>query len=528
RLVSVPLGGGAETFLTETFFDRDRFGQSDVFPDQSAVKLEASFTGPQAEELFKVPAGGGPVERLSPATVEVTGTVSGHVQSLGGQFVFYLADRDVEGLFQLYRAPIDGGDPVNPAVGPGLEGNDRVDSPPVLAAASNTAIFEVLRVGEPRELWAKTFAGDLRLLREVDNFTRYQIIPPGQVLVHLEDGDLKEIDLATGAERVLEDLATPIEDFMVSEDGSRLVLETGGSAFTLPTVGGTPTDLGTTRDPVLISPDGSWVLFDDFSNDYLLLSADGQTVTPLEDWGFGPRFSDDSSHLIYRASSSPVELRSYEISTEVVTRLDEGLVRPPDFTGVEWWSAGGRDVVFTFTRGSFRSRNLYRIRADGGGLQTALGPPEDSLDIRDIHVSPDGRFAAFQVTNLDDNSLSDLYLTSITEGRTARLLDDADEAVFLGFTPDLSLALYQNQRPAYSSPLMAAPTDGSSPFALTPADFGDVQPGLDFGPGGNTVTFRVQRHNERTELHALDIDDILIFTDGFESGDLSAWAGVVP
>ncbi|MEO1087365.1 MAG: hypothetical protein AAFY88_24270, partial [Acidobacteriota bacterium] len=427
------------------------------------------------------------------------------------------------------RAPIGGGDPTNPAVGPVLEGNDRVYSDPILAAASNTAIFEVLRVGEPRELWSKTFAGDLRLLREVDNFTRYEIVPPGQVLVHLEDGDLKEIALATGVERTLEDLATPIEDFIVSGDGSMLVLETdGGNTFTLPIAGGTPTDLGTSRDPLLLSPDGSWALLDDLSNDFLLVSTDGLVTRELVDLGSGLQFTEDSSYLIYRAFFSPNQLRSYEISTETITRLDEGIARPSGFNGVEWWNAGGSDVVFTFT-GSFSiGRNLYRIGADGGGLQTALGTPEDGFDLREIRVSPDGRHAVFEVLNPDNFSLSDLYLTSITQGRSSILLDDADEAVFLGFTPDLSLALYQNQRPAYSSPLMAAPTNGTPPFALTPADFGDVQPGLEFSPDSQTVTFRVQRHNERIELHALDLDDFIIFSDGFESGDVSAWGGVVP
>ncbi|MEO1086837.1 MAG: hypothetical protein AAFY88_21595, partial [Acidobacteriota bacterium] len=97
---------------------------------------------------------------------------------------------------------------------------------------------------------------------------------------------------------------------------------------------------------------------------------------------------------------------------------------------------------------------------------------------------------------------------------------------FFGYSPDSSLAFYQSRQIPYSSPLMA--TDGARHFALTSADFGDVQEGLDFGPSGNTMTFRVQRHDERIELYALELDSVLIFFDGFESGDLSAWTSVFP
>lgn len=69
---------------------------------------------------------------------------------------------------------------------------------------------------------------------------------------------------------------------------------------------------------------------------------------------------------------------------------------------------------------------------------------------------------------------------------------------------------------------------GGTPFPLTPADFGDVVSRAQFGPAGNTMTFIVQRHDARTELHALDLDNFLIFSDGFESGDLSAWSVVIP
>ncbi|MEM1182040.1 MAG: hypothetical protein AAGM22_27075, partial [Acidobacteriota bacterium] len=168
-----------------------------------------------------------------------------------------------------------------------------------------------------------------------------------------------------------------------------------------------------------------------------------------------------------------------------------------------------------------------RISADGTGLVAALGAPADSFELREIEPSPDGRFVTFEVVDGQDFSLRDLYLASTTDAGFRKLLDRADELAFLGYTPDGSLAFYQRQSPEYSSPLMAVPTAGAAPFPLTPSDFGDVQEGLVFGPAGNTMSFRVKRHEERIELHALELDGILIFTDGFESGDFSAWSGVV-
>lgn len=349
------------------------------------------------------------------------------------------------------------------------------------------------------------------------------------MLVYLDGGDLKEIALATGAERLLEDLATPIEDFLVSEDSSMLLLQTAGNTFSLPILGGTPTDLGIAREPLRISPDGSWALLDDLFNDYWLVSTDGQVARELDDFGLVPKFTGDSRYLVYQDSaSSPRELRSYELATEITTHLDDGLVRPPGSSGLQSWNVGAHDVIFTYLVSLSVGRNLYRVSADGTGLVTALGPPVDGLDLREIQLSPDGRHAVFEVVNGDDSSLRDLYHATTTDDRSSLLLDDADEAVFLGFSPDSSMALYQNQMPEYSSALMVAPTNGVTPFALTPADFGDVQGGLDFGPGNNTLTFRVKRHDERIELHALDLDEFLLFADGFESGDLSAWAGVFP
>ncbi|MEM1178485.1 MAG: hypothetical protein AAGM22_09080, partial [Acidobacteriota bacterium] len=361
RLVSVPIGGGPETLLTGPYIDRDRFNQGDVFPAGDAVLLEARYTGVEAEELFKVPSDAGPAERVSPPTVEVTGTVSGHVQSAGGQFVFYRANRDADRRNQLYRAPIGGGDPVNVEVGPTLESNDQVSSDPRFAAASNTAVFTVFRSGDPDELWSKTFAGDLRKLYEFNFSSRYEIAPPGNVLIYLDgSGDLREIALATGAERLLEDLATPIDDFLVSEDGSKVVLETSGGTFSLPIAGGTPVDLGSFRDPIDISPDGTWALLDGSFGTFWLASTDGQTLRELEDLGSRPRFTNDSRFLVNEASNSPVELRSYEIATETTLRLDEGLERPSGFSRLDFWIVGEHDVLFTFV-GSFSiGRELYR------------------------------------------------------------------------------------------------------------------------------------------------------------------------
>ncbi|MEO1086938.1 MAG: hypothetical protein AAFY88_22105, partial [Acidobacteriota bacterium] len=312
RLLSVPMGGGLETPLTDPFLDRDSFFQDALFPGGDAVKLEAAFAGPQAEELYKVPTAGGVVERLGPATSEVTGEVGLHLQSAGGQFVYYTADRDEEGSFRLFRAPVGGAEDPNVIVGPPMGPDDELGSVLALAPASNSALFEVSRPSNIVELWGKTFAGDLRLL--IDELStvgrRYDIVPPGHVIIVNEDGDLKEIDLATGAKRVLVDLAEPIlSNYQIAENGSSIVFSIAGAGlneeniYGAPINGGAPALLGTDVDgAVVIAPSGGVVLIVDDAGSRLV-SLDGQMLEVLPTLSGEPTFTPDERYLIYSAFS---------------------------------------------------------------------------------------------------------------------------------------------------------------------------------------------------------------------------------
>ena len=118
ELLSVPLLGGDAVKLNPA--PKGRISSMDCFitPDGGRVVYLAEQDSATVKELYSVPIGGGEVVKLSPPLGPTTVLSRSPVFSPDGQYVYFgLGADDPEGSWEIWRAPVGGGEgtaPLNP------------------------------------------------------------------------------------------------------------------------------------------------------------------------------------------------------------------------------------------------------------------------------------------------------------------------------------------------------------------------------------------------------------------------------
>ncbi|MEO1084240.1 MAG: hypothetical protein AAFY88_08355, partial [Acidobacteriota bacterium] len=453
----------------------------------------------------------------------VQGNVVGHARG-AADLVAYRGNRDAADVFELYEASTDGTAARgggNRILSPPLGPNETVSAGPRLAGAVDAVLYEVRRASPaPREVWVTPFGGAPRLLFDLETIdSDYLLVEPGRVVIYRDAGLLRELDIDTGATRSLDASGLIAQEFHLSRDRSTLIVRANSDLWSLPAAGGTPTRLRGGGAFVAVSPGGQWVLAREGAGNFTLAPADGGLETDLGFLSRLPRFTADGLNVIYRSATA--ELSSYDIAADQHVRIDGGVAEPGQFIE-DWWTLPGSDLIFGVTDDSSFERGLFRVSAAGGPVLPVFDGQVNGRQIYDVLPSPDGKHivAAVGSTTLGPRTL---FIAPSTGGGVTRPLPRSEGAGALGFTPDSRALLYQGQNTDYTAPLRYVTVNGSGSAQLTPEGFGDVVAPITFGADG-VLVFEVEQHRERRELYTLDLDDFVLFVDGFESGDTSRWS----
>ena len=125
ELYSVPIGGGSSFKLNENLVDGGDIWRFQISSDSQYVVYLADQEVDGVRELYSVPIGGGNPVKLNGKLVQGRGISFNTTQlfpslqpfssiqiSLDSRYVFYRADREIDEVDELYRVPIEGGNPV--------------------------------------------------------------------------------------------------------------------------------------------------------------------------------------------------------------------------------------------------------------------------------------------------------------------------------------------------------------------------------------------------------------------------------
>ena len=124
------------------------------------------------------------------------------------------------------------------------------------------------------------------------------------------------------------------------------------------------------------------------------LTRDGKT-TPLRvtvaNWSH-PQFSPDGERLAMDIDSGQTDIAVYDLARDKVTNLTFDAA--PDQTPA--WTPNGQRIAFVSGRAADGRRNLYWVRADGGGEPQLLTENASLSSLATGSWHPSGRFLAFQ------------------------------------------------------------------------------------------------------------------------------------
>jgi len=245
------------------------------------------------------------------------------------------------------------------------------------------------------------------------------------------------------------------------------------------------------------------------------------------------RLSPDGRYIVYRDDDIPSgDLWVHDLLTANDTFLFNGY----DYLDSFAWTPDGSQIVFDHSCG------IYVINRDGTGQQQLVDnwPPGGNDCLNDgVHVNPvDGRLAWL---NWDFD-----IAVSEPDGDNPYWVPNTDGGVYPVWSPDgawIAFFDYSNLykiRPDGSNLTQLSFLPGSDDVEMTgawtqdgqwiaaPAEDGGVGRIFLFATDGSGRMLQVDVQTATEPWYVGSIGNLFIFIDDFESGDLSAWSGVVP
>ncbi len=422
--------------------------------------LAACFVAPVLTAAGLLPTlrfGGDPETKLNPAlALDVVGTVQENRVWISPDEtrVVYVADQRMEDVFELFAAPLDGSTPpvrLNETWGGPEDPTTRQVWYAAFSPDSSEVLYSVIGPSFA-ELWVAPADGAAppRLLvgPALPGRLRDAVFAPdGQSLLYQHDDQLFSVATdGTSSPVALHAAALDdFEEFVVTPDGSTIVYRAAQDdasmveLYALPIGGGTPRKLNaplpTGRDvsDFALSPDGlrlAYLANPTFWNSSELLSVpvDGSTAaTPISgplladaDVAGNFRFTPDSSHLVYQADATTL------------------------------------DVV-----------NLYAAPADGSAPPTQLNPtPVSGGDVRDFDLDPSSSLVAY-TGDLSVDGISNAYVVPLQGGASTVLSSPSHgEATLVRIDPQGGQLFYTARVTSRSYELYTVPLNGSGPAVL--------------------------------------------------------------
>jgi len=191
------------------------------------------------------------------------------------------------------------------------------------------------------------------------------------------------------------------------------------------------------------------------------------------------------------------------------------------------FSPGGDWIVFEARAGAGRG-SLWKIRSDGTGLVRLTDGPANGSDDREPNWSPLGDRIVFQ--RRFDGADWDLWTIAPDGSGAAALTTAAGDDTDPSWSPDGRWVVYSSDTGLALGKHWAIPAAGGPPERFTFAA-GRYDGAPSWSPDGRWVVFESSTGEpggtNGTGLRRTDAPNLL-FADGFEMGDLSAWSSTRP
>lgn len=539
-LESVPVAGGeppvplASVFWGGYLLDFSVVGENVLYRSQ---------TNPSTIELFSVPADGSRApRRIDRPLVAERAVQPGYATSSDGRRVVYLADRDADGVFELFLAPSDGSRPamkLNPPlpVGPvegdvsqarfGPDGTRAV----FIADAHENDVFELFSVSS---------AGDeapLQLnepLAPGGDVTQFEFA--SDLVVYMADQDVNDemhvysVPIGGGTPIRLDDAAS-VRFFELTPDRSRIVYRTDENRDgfhelnVAPVTGGFPPIQLETSAPSdwpsqQVSPASDRLIYvGDRDRDgqvdlFSVPLAGGSPVrlsdpTPAGRIVLGFAITADSQRVVYlmRVGYYVQSLFSVPIdgSTSPI-RLDAALSAEPTVRGFVL-SPDGTSVVFSSDALEEGIYELFRMPVDA-----STGPVRlHTANADSPEITPDGTRAIYLVQTAP--GAYELHVVRLDASAPPIVLSPARRYLFspnkpIRITPDSARVVFLSAPSHGGQELHVVPLDGShAPIRLSRPRTELSVHDFRLTPDGRTAVYRFgEEYSNRGELFRVPID----------------------
>jgi len=488
--------------------------------------------------------------------------VSRFVISPNGRYVAYSHDAAVDGAEELYIVAVQGGNPVR--LSAPLPSGTNLTHFGFTPDSSRVVYIAPQDLGGVHELYSVPVSGGSytklnATLESGDSVTRFEISPDGTTVVYgagdpmnpLNYADLHSVPVIGGT---VQDLGVGGYSFEISPDSTLIVYSYGlpTNLHSIPIAGGTVVQLnptGTEASNWAFSPDGSRVIFTateegEFSWELYSLSPAGGSPVTLNDplvtdgtVGFF-KISPDGNRVVYRADQRTqglLELFSVPIAGGTVVPLNGALVSSGDVKNFKISPDSSR-VIYHADQQTDGVDELYSVPITGGMVVKLNGALVSGGDVLDFKISPDSAWVVYRADQTLDNlplgyrvplagpyGMDELIWSApyVSSWSKYEIDPTSSNVVVLG-----NWMLVDGVNRLWTATLAGTP-DPTCTELVPKADFdpqGDIA-AFSLGQYGNIVYRGDQDTDGETELYSIPI---VVFIDGFDSGNPSAWSTTVP
>ncbi len=516
-------------------------------------------------EVYRVPITGGESIKLNGELV-VGGRVSGYRFTPDGGRLVYRAMQDSYGIWELFSAPVMGGNPVKHS-GPMLAlghafYSDHHSETARLTPDGKFALYRSSNSTESEErieLYSVEIAtGAVARLSNglVDGgVLNYEISPDSSHVVYGVAG-LFSVPITGGRSVKLAD-ALPgawTSQLRFTSDSSRVLYSYPFQGlYSAPLVGGSSTrldDLGDDSDVSTwwTSPDNRWVLYSaNGEPDVYSVPIGGGQNSKLIGKSVGDaslrriEIAPDGSRVVYwgdEETAGKFELFSVPIAGGAAVKLNGPLVDDGNVDREFTISPDSRRVIYQADQDTDEVSELYSVPISGGEATKLNGPlieggvvpytlrntngglfpnwgapqPTDGGDVFDFQVSADSRLVVYRADQETDEQ-AELFSVPVGGGEPMKLNSplEVGQGVLAEYavTPDGSSVVFASgERTSYPADLFGVPIDGGSPVRLGESVILQdhlLQPDLGFSSDSSRLVYRSRSSDGKTELYSAAI-----------------------